>query len=165
MRCLTYLIWCHILLFATIYQLLEKKSIDTKPTEGYNVESLKIGDFVLNVWDIGGQDSYRNFWRHYYTGTQGLVFVIDSCDTDRLKLCREEIVDVLSDDQLVNAAVLILANKQDQPGAMSPEQILQTLKLDAFLNGRTFKIQGSTATTGDGLLNGFTWLASNTRAL
>ena len=67
---------------------------------------------------------------------------------------QEEIVDVLSDDQLVNAAVLILANKQDQPGAMSPEQILQTLKLDAFLNGRTFKIQGSTATTGDGLLNG-----------
>ena len=119
----------------------------------------------MNVWDIGGQDSYRNFWRHYYTGTQGLVFVIDSCDTDRLKICREEIVDVLSDDQLVNAAVLILANKQDQPGAMSPEQILQTLKLDTFLNGRTFKIQGSTATTGDGLLNGFAWLASNTRAL
>lgn len=119
----------------------------------------------MNVWDIGGQDSYRNFWRHYYTGTQGLVFVIDSCDIDRLKLCREELVDVLSDEQLMNAAVLILANKQDQPGAMSPEQILQNLKLDTFVKGRTFKIQGSTATTGDGLVNGFSWLANHTRAL
>jgi ADP-ribosylation factor 6 len=152
-------------MLAILYQMHAKKAVDIKPTEGYNVESLKVGGFLLNVWDIRGQDDYRNFWRHYYTGTQGLVFVIDSCDTERLKTSREEIIEVLADEQLMNAAILILANKQDQPGAVSPEKISKIFNLDALINKRPLKIQGSTATTGDGLVSGFTWLAKNMRSL
>ena len=150
---------------AILYQMYANKTVNKKATEGYNVESLNVNGFLLNVWDIGGKDDYRNFWRHYYTGTQGLVFVIDSSDTDRLEISREEIVEVLSDEQLINAAILILANKQDHACAMPPEQISQILNLDTLIGKRPLKIQGSTATTGDGLLSGFTWLANNMRSL
>ena len=32
----------------------------------------------FTVWDVGGQDKIRPLWRHYYTNTQGLIFVVDS---------------------------------------------------------------------------------------
>ena len=42
----------------------------------------------------------RGLWRHYYTGTQGVVFVIDSADRDRLVLASQELATVIGDDQL-----------------------------------------------------------------
>ena len=33
------------------------------------METIKYKKMNLNVWDVGGQDSIRSLWRHYYTGT------------------------------------------------------------------------------------------------
>ncbi len=41
--------------------------------------------FHVAVWDVGGQDKLRPLWRHYYENTQGLIFVIDSSDRDRIE--------------------------------------------------------------------------------
>jgi GTPase SAR1 family protein len=38
----------------------------------------------FTVWDVGGQDKIRPLWRHYYQNTQGLIFVVDSNDRDRV---------------------------------------------------------------------------------
>lgn len=35
--------------------------------------------------DVGGQDSIRPLWRHHFTGTQGLIYVVDSADRQRVK--------------------------------------------------------------------------------
>ncbi len=45
---------------------------------GFNVETVEYKSLKFMVWDIGGQDRIRNLWRHYYNGTQGLIFVVDS---------------------------------------------------------------------------------------
>ncbi len=56
----------------------------------------------------------RPLWRHYYTGTQGLIFVVDSADLDRLDEARQELHKIISDREMKDAVILIFANKQDQ---------------------------------------------------
>lgn len=68
------------------------------------------------MWDVGGQDKIRPLWRHYYTGTQGLVFVVDSCDRERIDEARQELHRILSDREMKDCLLLVFANKQDLPG-------------------------------------------------
>ena len=41
---------------------------------------------------MGGQDKIRPLWRHYYAGTQALIFVVDSNDRDRIEEGRQELM-------------------------------------------------------------------------
>jgi small GTP-binding protein len=68
------------------------------------------------VWDVGGQDKIRPLWRHYYTGTQGLVFVVDSQDRERIDEAKQELHRILSDREMKDCLLLVFANKQDLPG-------------------------------------------------
>ena len=70
----------------------------------------------FNVWDVGGQDKIRPLWRHYYTGTQGLVFVVDSQDRERIDEAKQELHRILSDREMKDCLLLVFANKQDLPG-------------------------------------------------
>merc|ERR1719229_913799 len=59
--------------------------VRTIPTIGFNVETLEYNNISFNVWDVGGQDKLRPLWRYYYHEAQGLIFVIDSHDRDRIE--------------------------------------------------------------------------------
>jgi ADP-ribosylation factor protein 6 len=74
----------------------------------------------FNVWDVGGQDKIRPLWRHYYSGTQGLIFVVDSSDTARVEEARSELHKIINDREMKDALLLVFANKQDIPGRMYP---------------------------------------------
>ena len=65
--------------------------------------------------DVGGQDKIRPLWRHYYTGTQGLIFVVDSEDRGRIDEARQELHRILGDRDMKDAVLLVFANKQDRP--------------------------------------------------
>lgn len=67
------------------------------------------------MWDVGGQDKIRPLWRHYFQNTQGIIFVVDSNDRDRVVEAREELQRMLNEDELRDAALLVFANKQDLP--------------------------------------------------
>lgn len=69
--------------------------------------------------DVGGQDKIRPLWRHYYTGTQGLVFVVDSQDRARIDEAREELHKILNDREMRDCFLLVFANKQDMPNGQS----------------------------------------------
>ena len=49
----------------------------------------------LSVWDLGGQTHIRTYWRLYYADTNGIIFVVDAADNDRLTLARDELHGVL----------------------------------------------------------------------
>lgn len=76
---------------------------------------------------MGGQDKIRPLWRHYYTGTQGLVFVVDSQDRERVDEARQELHRILSDREMKECLLLVFANKQDLPGGMFVTILLRTL--------------------------------------
>ena len=120
---------------------------------------------IFTIWDIGGCDKIRPLWRHYYQNTQALIFVIDSNDRERVDEAIEELTKMLlTHDDLKVSAVLIFANKQDLDSALSIEEITNKLNFDKLLN-INWKVQGTTAVTGDGLHEGLDWLATTLKSL
>lgn len=81
--------------------------------------------YKLNIWDVGGQKTLRPYWRNYYEKTDGLIWVIDSADLARLHDCKAELHNLLKEERLFGATLLILANKQDIPSALTLQQILE----------------------------------------
>ena len=65
---------------------------------------------------------------------------------------------MLAEEELKDAAVLVMANKQDLNGAMSPNDVTEKLGLQS-LKGRQWLVQGTSATTGQGLKEGLDWMA------
>ncbi len=88
---------------------------------GFNVETVTYKNVKFNVWDVGGQDKIRPLWRHYFSGTQGLIFVIDSNDRARIDEARQELHRIILDREMKEALLLVFANKQDvKGGEMTP---------------------------------------------
>ena len=96
-----------------LYKLKLGEIVTTIPTIGFNVETVEYKNISFTVWDVGGQDKIRPLWRHYYQNTQGLIFVVDSNDKDRVGEAHDELHRMLSEDELREAIVLVFANKQD----------------------------------------------------
>lgn len=108
----------------TILKRLNGENIDTiEPTLGFNINTLEHRGYTLNFWDVGGQKSLRSYWRNYFECTDGLVWVVDSADKLRLANCKNELRTLLQEERLAGATLLVLANKQDVPGALSSKEI------------------------------------------
>merc|ERR1711972_1269466 len=91
-------------------------------------------------------------------GTNGIIYVVDSNDRDRTEDAREELTKMLSEDEMREAVLLVLANKQDLPQAMTSSDVVEKLGLHDLRN-RQWKVQSACATTGDGLFEGLDWLS------
>lgn len=125
-----------------LYKLKLGQDVTTIPTVGFNVETVTYKNVKFNVWDVGGQDKIRPLWRHYFsgkslmgeyegvvmvimlitmiltihiitTGTQGLIFVIDSSDQQRMDEARQELHRIINDREMKDSLLLVFANKQD----------------------------------------------------
>ncbi len=149
-----------------LYKLKLGDVVTTIPTVGFNVETVDYKNISFTVWDVGGQDKIRPLWRHYYQNTQGIIFVVDSNDRDRIDdskdyehSAKDELQRMLSEEELKDAVLLVFANKQDCANAMGVQEVTQRLGLDKIRN-RKWYIQGSSAPTGEGLYEGLDWLSS-----
>ncbi|XP_062842991.1 ADP-ribosylation factor 4-like [Trichomycterus rosablanca] len=142
-----------------LYKLKLGEIVTTIPTIGFNVETVDYKNISFTVWDVGGQDVIRPLWRHYYQYTTGLIFVVDSSDRDRIEEAAWELQKMLEEDLLRDAVVLIFANKQDLPHAMSVHEMTERLGLHA-MKGRTWYVQSTCAINGSGLYEGLDWIAN-----
>ncbi|XP_064417227.1 ADP-ribosylation factor 4 [Latimeria chalumnae] len=141
-----------------LYKLKLGEIVTTIPTIGFNVETVEYKNISFTVWDVGGQDKIRPLWRHYFQNTQVLIFVVDSNDRERIQEAAEELKKMLLEDELQGAVLLVLANKQDLPHAMSTSELTDKLELHTLRN-RTWYVQATCASQGDGLYEGFDWLS------
>ena len=144
---------------SVLYQLKMSELVKTIPTIGFNVETLDYKGLTFTIWDVGGQDKIRMLWKHYYQNTDGIIFVVDSNDKDRIKLSEEVLKLMLAEEDLKNSALLVMANKQDLSGALSPNEVTQQLGMKE-IKGRNWLVQGTSAQTGQGLKEGLDWLAN-----
>ncbi|XP_061695269.1 ADP-ribosylation factor 1-like 2 [Syngnathoides biaculeatus] len=147
-----------------LYKLKLGEVVTTIPTIGFNVETVEYKNISFTVWDVGGQDKIRPLWRHYFQNTQGLIFVVDSNDRERCTEAREELMRMLAEDELRGALLLVLANKQDLPNAMTAAEITDKLGLHS-LRDRQWYIQATCATHGEGLYEGLEWLSNRLKNL
>ncbi|CAH0725709.1 unnamed protein product, partial [Brenthis ino] len=142
-----------------LYKLKLGEIVTTIPTIGFNVETVEYKNISFTVWDVGGQDKIRPLWRHYYQNTQGLIFVVDSSDTKRIAEAENELANMLKEDELNDAVILVFANKQDMPNAMTAAELTNALNLNNLRNRRWY-IQATCATQGQGLYEGLDWLSN-----
>lgn len=142
-----------------LYRLKMGEVVTTVPTIGFNVESVQYKSLTLNVWDLGGQTSIRPYWRCYYANTSCIIYVVDSTDIDRLSTSAQELSAMLSEEELRDTALLVFANKQDQPGAKGAGEISEALRLGE-LRDRNWTIVGCSAIDGRGIQEGMDWMIS-----
>ncbi|KAF7693130.1 ADP-ribosylation factor 4-like [Silurus meridionalis] len=142
-----------------LYKLKLGEVVTTIPTLGFNVETVDYKNISFTVWDVGGQDVIRRLWRHYFQNTMGLIFVVDSSDRERIHEAALELQNMLEEDALRDAAVLILANKQDLPDAMPVHEMTEKLRMHT-LKGRPWYVQSTCAINGTGLYEGLDWIAN-----
>ena len=107
-------------------------------------------------------------WRHYFIGTDALIYVIDSSDIERMEEAKEELWGILSDIEMKDNPALILCNKADLPNAMSPQQISEKLGLTSnhsIMTQRKWYCQATIATKGEGLIEGLDWLCQTLKKI
>uniref|UniRef100_F7DH64 ADP ribosylation factor 5 n=1 Tax=Equus caballus TaxID=9796 RepID=F7DH64_HORSE len=126
-----------------LYKLKLGEIVTTIPTIGFNVETVEYKNICFTVWDVGGQDKIRPLWRHYFQNTQGLIFVVDSNDRERVQESADELQKMLQEDELRDAVLLVFANKQDMPNAMPVSELTDKLGLQ-HLRSRTWYVQACT---------------------
>ncbi|KAF9583199.1 ADP-ribosylation factor-like protein 2 [Lunasporangiospora selenospora] len=145
----------------TILKRINGEDIDTiAPTLGFNIKTLEHRGYKMNIWDVGGQKSIRTYWRNYFEQTDGLVWVVDSADRLRLDDCKKELHELLQEERLSGASLLVFANKQDLPGALTDVQIREALELDKIVTHH-WAIQACSAKTGAHLLKGIDWVVGD----
>nr|CCC50461.1 putative ADP-ribosylation factor [Trypanosoma vivax Y486] len=112
----------------------------------------------ISCWDLGGQEQLRDSWRLYYEQTDAVIFVVDAADSARFPTARQVLQGLLKNEpELRKAVLLVLANKQDVKGAVSPAQLIEALDLGA-VNDRTWTLMGCSASTGDSLREAMSWI-------
>lgn len=143
-----------------LYQLKLNRAVDTIPTVGFNVETVQpTRNVSFTVWDIGGQDQLRHLWRHYFIGCEGLVFVVDSIDSERFPKARDELAWILDSEEMKEVPLVVLANKQDLPDARPPDEIATELGLHQ-IQDRKWRIHATSAVSGMGVFDSIADLSS-----
>lgn len=137
-------------------QLSDEDITHVTPTQGFVIKKLITGGIKLNVWDMGGQRAVRYYWRQYFKEADVVIYVVDAADPRRILEARNELGYLLEEEKIAGVPMLILANKQDLIGALTPEEISAALNL-SDLRDRRWHIQACSAKTGEGLDEGISW--------
>ncbi|XP_022070476.1 ADP-ribosylation factor-like protein 13B isoform X1 [Acanthochromis polyacanthus] len=154
---------------ATVRGIQGENPQDVAPTVGFSKVDLKQGKFEVTIFDLGGGKRIRGIWKNYYSESHGVVFVVDSSDVQRIQETRETMAEVLQHPRIAGKPVLVLANKQDQEGALAEADIIENLSLEKLVNENKClcQIEPCSAVIGYGkkvdksIKKGLNWLLSN----
>ncbi|XP_075243524.1 ADP-ribosylation factor-like protein 3 [Convolutriloba macropyga] len=146
----------------TILKYVANEEPTVTPTQGFNIKSVQNGGLKMNVWDIGGQQKIRPYWRNYFQDTDVLIYVVDSHDRLRLEESAAEFSEILHEEKLVGVPVLVFANKQDLCGAAPHSEVASTLGL-LMLKDREWQIQPCSALSGEGVQDGMEWVMKHVK--
>jgi len=112
------------------------------------------------VWDLGGQANLRPSWATYFPSTDAVIMVVDSTDRARVGIAKQELFNLLKNQDLAGACILVFANKQDLRDAMPAAELSEALDL-VLIKTHNWHIQACCALTGQGLADGMKWVAQN----
>ena len=104
----------------------------------------------ISIWDFSGDERFRQEWSRFVREPQVLLFVVDSADTSRIKEVSQYLISILQHPKIEGIPVLILANKQDLPAALSLKELAEKLSL-AHYTANPCAFQRACSLTGKGL--------------
>ncbi|KAF4073912.1 hypothetical protein AMELA_G00248670 [Ameiurus melas] len=143
-----------------LYRLRFNEFVNTVPTKGFNTEKIKLvlgtksRTAAFHFWDVGGQEKLRPLWRSYTRCADGLVFVVDSVDTERMEEAKTELHKITRLQENQGVPVLVLANKQDLRSALPLGELERLLALNELGSHTPWHLQPACAIIGEGLQEG-----------
>ena len=142
----------------------ETRSQEIVPTVGFTVERFQNQSLGFTAFDMSGQGRYRNLWEHYYPECHGVIFVVDSSDSLRMSVVKDELDELLQNKHISTKRIPILfyANKMDMRDSLSAVKVSNLLDLDKVPD-KPWHICASNALTGEGLSEGVTWLTEQVK--
>ena len=154
---------------SVINALTGSSANDTIPTYGFSSAATTHGGHNLQLYDVGGGRNIRRIWKTYLPEAHGIVFVVDASDSSRLQEAADCLQQIAEEPTMQGKPLLILANKQDVPGALSPEALSKVLQRPSCSDHSCCSTFGCTArdsasadqTADPHLQEGFTWLIQN----
>ncbi|CAM4618126.1 hypothetical protein PO909_007308 [Leuciscus waleckii] len=119
---------------------------DVCPTQGFNAVSINKEELQIEFLEIGGTEKLRDYWRMYLGKARVMVFVVDSSDPERFPLAKRLLHQLLSADPCL--PLVLLANKQDVPGARGVTDLYEALDLGKAGDGHRLSVIGTQVKKG-----------------
>jgi len=150
-----------------LHMLKDDRMAVHEPTLHPTSETLAMGGMSFTTFDLGGHAQARRVWREYFPAVDGVVFLVDVADTNRLNEAKKELVSLMSDETISEAPILVLANKIDKQGACNEDQLRNFLQIQTTgkgksdqLTSRPIEIFMCSVLRKQGYGEGFQWLAN-----
>ena len=124
------------------------------PTMGFKIDKMYLHNCMVQIADVAGQDSMRNLWSVMYHSADGIIYMIDGNDFERLPLAMSELKKVMDYPSLENKPFLILVNKHDK-------NAVDVKLLKHQLRGDTWRAFNVSVKTGEGIDEALMWFISN----
>lgn len=142
-----------------LYRLQFNEFVNTVPTRGFNSEKVKValggnGTVTFHFWDVGGKEKLRPLWKPYTRCADGIMFVVDSVDAERMEEAKTELHKITKTTENQGVPVLVVANKQDLRHSLGLDEIEKLLALKELGPATPWHLQPSCAIIGDGLNEG-----------
>ncbi|XP_042349705.1 ADP-ribosylation factor-like protein 13A [Plectropomus leopardus] len=108
--------------------------VEAGPTHGCVRNELQVENYLVSLLDVGGSAESRGAWRELCGEAHGIIFVVDSCDRQRIKEVKEVLADLLKQPRVAGKPLLVLANKQDKMNALLGNELIEILSLEKLVN-------------------------------
>ena len=141
----------------TIINFLKKTiTPSARATTHIDISRILVNNLSLYIYDTPGQIKYRSLWEPYLKNQEGLVFVLDTADTEKYEYARETLHEVAMMAELERLPLLILLNKID---LMKPNVEKLNKEMDIEKMGNRFvKSYPTCGLTGKNIDDAFEWL-------
>ena len=146
----------------TILNIFTKGDVfKTAPTLGVSLSTIAVKDMKYRIFDLGGQEKFREEITPLLPFADLIIFVIDSSNKKQFKEVTKEFHRVLENSNKKLTPVCVLRHKSDLKKTMKESYLITKLGLKSVLD-RNWKILSTSAVTLDGLRDLYNWIYMET---
>jgi len=106
------------------------------PTVGFSTTRIQRNGIIAKIWDLSEDAEWRLNWKNYLRGVDGVVFVVDTGDTELLSHVRRQILMLMRQPTLSGVSLIVFGNNSSNQRGLEIEELRKKLDLEQIMNDR-----------------------------